>query len=138
MRLDHICESVSNRVYRLIARLWLDEYGEEWSGKLYRVGGDGLFFHTDPAGARFYGSDVVEYDLPFFKNPLLLDTDRHFDRILELSGLDEIEDVAVAIEAALPKIVELGYDCVVINGDTGAGTTGVPVEVVDLRGYRRI
>lgn len=124
-----------------IIKAWNDhaEDDRQWTGKLYRAGNQGIYYHTDPEGARFYekvhNSKTAEYQFPDFKNALLINTDKNGDLNTLTKLVGDFEDIGSAIEDALPAIAKKGFDCLIIVGDTGADTWGVPIEVVDLREF---
>jgi hypothetical protein len=106
-----------------------------------------IFYHTDPEVAEFYvdksatGRSEVKTYKPFNAiNVLIVGLDI-VDGKLPVVGGDFIEeligknsgDIGIDIEEAIPKIRELGFDAVIIAGETG-DVPGVPVEVIDLRG----
>lgn len=116
------------------------KYGESWGGKLYRAGTDGSYFHTSREGAEFYETPdaaVEEFPIPSFSRTILIDMDNedHIGYIHALMGVDDpnlVDDISTLIEEARPKLRELGFDGMVIDGETGRGVEGVPVEVVKL------
>jgi hypothetical protein len=116
------------------------EYEEKWDGKLYRAGPDGDYFHTSREGAEFYATSefsVEEFPLPTFSNAIVIDfdNDKHMDFLYSLAGVDDpcmVEDISILLDGVRPKLKDLGFDCLIINGETGAEVEGVPVEVVKL------
>ena len=113
----------------VIASLY-EEYGEKWSGYLFRAGGRGIFYHTVESGAEYYGNDVKKFECPITVNGIAIDLDSDYEKIAKLSS-QETEDIALAIEdSVIPALRRSGYDCIVINGETGTDVTGTPVEVV--------
>lgn len=116
-------------------------YGANWDGKLWRSGGDsglssGTYYHTDIEGAEFYGSNPKEIPVPQCSKVAFLDLDNpsHLEFVESLSSpLEVMGDIALVIEEALPKIRQMGFDCLVISGETGRDVWGTPVEVVKLK-----
>jgi len=136
----------SNKLNNIIHKIYRDTFDTEWSGLLYKVG-SGIYYHTDPEGAEFYvdksatGRSEVKTYKPFNANNVLIVGLDIVDGKLPVVGGDFIEeligknsgDIGIDIEEAIPKIRELGFDAVIIAGETG-DVPGVPVEVIDLRG----
>jgi len=114
-------------------------YDQEWDGKLWRSGSSssllsGTYYHTDFEGAEFYGVPE-EHKLPNCSKIAFLDLDNpnHLEFIESLSKpLEVMGDIALVIEESLPELKKLGFDCLVISGDTGRDIWGTPVEVVKL------
>lgn len=111
----------------LISDLHINKYNEKWSGYLYRAGDSGVFYHTSKEGSEFYGKDVALYECPIV-NGILIDLDVDYDEIMAMANGED--DIALAIEAILPILQKRGFNCVVLDGETGAEVTGVPVEII--------
>lgn len=117
------------------------ECDEKWDGKLYRAGHiDGSYFHTSREGAQYYVNEehgsVEEFPLPVFSNAIVIDfdNDRHMNFLYALMGVEpfSVDDISTLIDDARQPLKELGFDCLIIFGETGAQVEGVPVEVVKL------
>lgn len=123
----------------LIHKLLLkyDDVEEPWNEKIYRSGGDGSYFHVSQEGAEFYEQNVKEYDFPNFSKAILIDLENpvHLKFIDDLGGVLDPNltgDISTLINDILPKLVELGFDGVIISGETGSDVEGPPIEIVKL------
>lgn len=127
-----------------------EEYDADdpWDSSLYRSGpvyeDKPTFYHTQQEGAKFY--EQVQ-NAPIDKHPgpsgpgIFLDLEdiKALNFISKLAGyknsddaFNQVGDVALIIEAALPKLKTYGLPWLIIEGETGMGVTGVPIEVVKL------
>lgn len=113
----------------------------QWNGKIYRVGPAGSYYHVSPEGAELYRSiypdnEVQEYDFPSFSKVALLDLDNedHLNFIYETSGVESemADDISTLIEGLLPILKNLGFDGLIINGETGSDVEGPPIEIIQL------
>lgn len=124
-----------NNINKLISKLFA-EYDQQWSGKLYRFGNDGIYYHTSFDGAAFYGENPSTFECPNITNGLYIDVDADHEKIVQLSKNDE--DIGIAIEIIAPIFRDKGFDCIVINGETGAEVAGVPIEVILFKKPKQI
>ena len=133
-------------IREIIERQYNEIYGATWTGFLYRSSDrpGGIFYHTDPDGARFYGRSIGVYECPGIVG-LLLDTESLNDRPVLINGemvigipyigkllnIDDHEiynDWVLSVEQALPYIFK-DYGALVISGETGKWVEGTSVEV---------
>ena len=114
-------------LFNTIHSLYTD-YDEQWSELLYRAGNHGIFYHTCERGAGFYGKPEA-YECPINAKGVILDLDEDYDWVSSLDN--NSDDFALIIEdEVIPYLRKLGYDCIIINGETGREVAGVPIEVV--------
>jgi hypothetical protein len=122
-------------------------YGHTWDGRLYRSetgegGRTGDYYAVDPENAEMYaelagGAPVESFAFPDVEKPFIVNIDEGgLTEVERFAGekFEDVGDIAMLIEDALPSIRGAGYDSVVIIGETGPDIWGVPVEFVDLTG----
>ncbi len=123
----------------------LKEYGfpQQWDGCLYRTGdSNGIYYHAAEDGAEYYasrereGMPVLSYPLPAFSKVLLINIEEDNDWLEKQIG-ESSDDIALDLEAIMPKLRAKGYDGVIIHGETGADVSGPSIEVVDLTKWRQ-
>lgn len=78
---------------------------------------------------------MKSYSFPAITNACLIDFDseEHMSFLYEIMGEEDpsmVGDISTLINDSIPKLKDLGFDCVIIHGDTGSGVEGPPVEVI--------
>jgi len=127
---------------KIISRLWKEyETDSKWDGKLHKVG-PGNYYHVSEEGAEFYKSGHPSGEINTISFPsisscalLNLENEEHIQFLYKLSEIEDpsyVDDIGLLIEGSLQKFKQFGFDCLIINGETGSGVEGPSIEVVLL------
>lgn len=125
-----------------IKRALRDYDVSSWDGMVHRIGPEGSYYHVSQEGAEFYQDihpehEVESMPLPSFSNAALIDLDRadHLEFLYQIGDVKDpnlVDDMSSLIDQILPEMRKLGFDGVIINGETGSDVEGPPIEIVKL------